>query len=201
MSPVSSDVDAHGIMIWEMGRCNDTLIKQRGVYIRMNGEWIGGEKNLVVCFTGHRNIARAVAVRLPSLLDQVLTGLCEQGATVFRAGGAIGFDTVAALKVLELKKRYPHICLELILPCRNQTEYWEETAVRTYRYILEHADSHRYLFDSYVDGCMQARDRRLVDGSDICVAYCNRSRGGTAYTFAYALRAGVEVINLHDLLE
>ena len=167
----------------------------------MDEKQITCEKSLVVCFTGHRNIAHAVAMRLPSLLDRVLVGLCEQGATVFRTGGAIGFDTVAALKVLELKERYPHIRLELILPCRNQTEYWEETAVRTYRDILEHADSHRYLFDSYVDGCMQERDRRLVDGSDICVAYCNRSRGGTAYTFAYALRAGVEVINLHDLLD
>ena len=180
---------------------NDLLTKQWGVYNRMKEEQNSGEKNLVVCFTGHRNIAHAVAMQLPSLLDRVLVGLCEQGATVFRTGGAIGFDTVAALKVLELKERYPHIRLELILPCRNQTEYWEETAVRTYRYILEHADSYRYLFDSYVDGCMQERDRRLVDGSDICVAYCNRSRGGTAYTFAYALRAGVEVINLHDLLD
>jgi uncharacterized phage-like protein YoqJ len=156
---------------------------------------------LTVCFTGHRQIAYKDAVRLPSLLERVLVDLIERGATTFRAGGAMGFDTAAALKVLELRERYPHIRLELILPCRNQTEYWEETAVRTYQYILGRADSHRFLFDNYVDGCMQERDRRLVDGSNVCVAYCNRSRGGTAYTFAYALRAGVEVINLHDLLK
>ena len=201
MSPISTKLMRRRRYEMNNTKFNDLLIKQRGVYNRMKEEQNSGEKNLVVCFTGHRNIAHAVAMQLPSLLDRVLVGLCEQGATVFRTGGAIGFDTVAALKVLELKERYPHIRLELILPCRNQTEYWEETAVRTYRYILEHADSHRYLFDSYVDGCMQERDRRLVDGSDICVAYCNRSRGGTAYTFAYALRAGVEVINLHDLLD
>ena len=153
-----------------------------------------------VCFTGHRNIAHAAALRIPSLLDGVLTRLCERGATVFRAGGAIGFDTVAALKVLELKEHYPLIRLELILPCRNQTEYWEETAVRTYQYILERADSHCFLFDRYFDGCMLERDRRLVEGADVCVAYCNRSRGGTAYTFTQALRAGVEVINLHDFM-
>ena len=158
------------------------------------------ENGLTVCFTGHRNIAYETAVKLPSLLEGVLIDLVERGTTTFRAGGAMGFDTVAALKVLELKERYPHIRLELILPCRNQTEYWEETAVRTYQYILQHADSHRFLFDTYFDGCMLERDRRLVDGSDVCVAYCNRSRGGTAYTFAYALRAGLEVINLHDLV-
>ena len=158
------------------------------------------EKGMTVCFTGHRQIPYAAAVEIPALLDRVLTDLCERGATTFRAGGAIGFDTVAALKVLELKERYPHIRLELILPCRNQTEYWEETAVRTYQYILKKADSHLFLFDTYFDGCMLERDRRLVEGSDICVAYCTRSRGGAAYTFTQALRAGLEVINLHDLM-
>lgn len=158
------------------------------------------ERGLTVCFTGHRHIAYETAIRLPSVLEKVLVDLVERGATTFRAGGAIGFDTVAALKVLELKERYPHIRLELILPCRNQTEYWEETAVRTYQYILSRADSHLFLFDTYFDGCMLERDRRLVEGSDICVAYCTRSRGGTAYTFTQALRAGLEVINLHDLM-
>ena len=158
------------------------------------------EKGMTVCFTGHRQIPYAAAVEIPTLLDRVLTDLCERGATTFRAGGAIGFDTVAALKVLELKERYPHIRLELILPCRNQTEYWEETAVRTYQYVLNRADSHLFLFDTYFDGCMLERDRRLVEGADICVAYCTRSRGGTAYTFTQALRAGLEVINLHDLM-
>ena len=144
-------------------------------------------------------IAYGDAVKLPALLEEVLVDLINRGATVFRAGGAIGFDTVAALKVLELRERYPHIRLELILPCRNQTERWEETAVRTYHYILERADSYRYLFDAYFEGCMQERDRRLVEGSDVCVTFCNRSRSGTAYTFALALRSGVEVINVCDL--
>ena len=159
-----------------------------------------GGRGLTACFTGHRNIAYEDALRLPALLDRVLTDLIERGATTFRAGGAIGFDTVAALKVLELKERYPRIRLELILPCRNQTEYWEETAVRTYQYILSRADSHRFLFDTYFDGCMLERDRKLVEGSDVCVAFCKRSRGGTAYTFTHALRAGLEVINLNDLM-
>ena len=152
-----------------------------------------------VCFTGHRSIPYADAARLPDLLGEVISRLCERGATTFRAGGAMGFDTVAALKVLDMKEKYPGIRLELILPCRNQTERWEETAVRTYYYILNQADSYRFLFDAYFDGCMLERDRRLVEGSDVCVAFCNRSRGGTAYTFALALRSGLEVINVCDL--
>ena len=159
------------------------------------------EKDIrVVCFTGHRSIPGEDAERLTELLEDTIVELCERGATVFRAGGAMGFDTMAALKVLDVKERYPEIRLELILPCRNQTERWDSVSRRAYRYVLQRADSHRFLFDTYFEGCMLERDRRLVDGSDVCVAYCARSQGGTAYTYSYALRAGVEVINLNDLL-
>lgn len=158
------------------------------------------DKGLTVCFTGHRYIARERALELPGLLDKVLVDLIRRGAVTFRAGGAIGFDTMAALKVLELRERYPSVCLELILPCRDQFRYWEETAARTYHYILHHADRHRFLFDTYIEGCMHERDRQLVEGADVCVAYCDRSRGGTAYTLTRAIRAGLEVINLGDPL-
>ncbi len=154
-----------------------------------------------VCFTGHRNIPYAVASRLPKLLEQVISELCERGATTFRAGGAMGFDTVAALKVLDMREKYPQIRLELILPCRNQTERWDEISQQTYRYILRKADDHRFLFDSYFDGCMLERDRKLVEGSDVCVTYCAQSRGGTAYTVTRAMRAGLEIINLNDMMD
>lgn len=152
----------------------------------------------VVCFTGHRDISRGDALRLPAYLEEVILELMERGATVFRAGGAMGFDTVAALKVLDLQDRYPELELELILPCRNQTEHWDSASVKTYQYILDRATRVQYLFDTYVDGCMLERNRRLVEGSDVCVAYCTRSRGGTAYTCTYALRQDVELINLND---
>ena len=153
-----------------------------------------------VCFTGHRDIPLCHALRLPELLERTIVELIGRGATTFRAGGAVGFDTVAALKVLELRERYPQIRLELILPCRDQTRNWKEEDVRVYEYILRVADSHRFLFDNYVDGCMLERDRRLVSGSDVCVAYLARSHGGTAYTFSRAIRGGLETINLYDEL-
>ena len=164
-------------------------------------EFTAADSIRTVCFTGHRSIPYADAARLPDLLGQVISRLCERGATTFRAGGAMGFDTVAALKVLDMKEKYPGIRLELILPCRNQTDRWEDTAVRTYQYILERADDHRFLFDTYFEGCMLERDRCLVEGSDVCVAFCNRSRGGTAYTMTQALRSGLEVININDLMK
>ena len=154
-----------------------------------------------VCFTGHRDIPREHAFVLPRALEDELISLIERGATVFRAGGAMGFDTLAALKVLELKRSHPQIRLELILPCRNQTEKWREAEIRTYQYILERADGCECLYERYVSGCMQERNRRLVQGSDVCLAYCYRNRGGTLYTVTYAMKEGLEIINLFDVLD
>ncbi len=149
-----------------------------------------------VCFTGHRHIERSRAVLIPSKLKPMLEKLILGGTTHFRAGGALGFDTVAALCVLELKEKYPHICLDLILPCRNQTEMWDEGTTAVYRHILSLASSVEYVADKFIPGCMHERNRRLVNGSQLCIAYMERSEGGTAYTFAYALENGVEVVNL-----
>ena len=153
-----------------------------------------------VCFTGHRDIAPADAVRLPGQLERVIRELYARGAREFRAGGALGFDMVAALKVLTMRDELTDLRLVLVLPCRDQTAKWNEPSVRTYRYIEQRADEVKYLFDRYIDGCMLERDRCLVTGSDVCVAYCAKSTGGTAYTFTYALKNGLEVINLYDRL-
>lgn len=153
-----------------------------------------------VCFTGHREIPSDHAYALPRVLERELITLIERGATVFRAGGAMGFDTLAALKVLELRDIYPQISLELILPCENQTERWPQVEVRTYEYVLKHADRYEFLYPKYIDGCMLERNRRLVKGSDVCVAYCRQNRGGTLYTVTHAMKQGLEVINLADFL-
>ena len=155
----------------------------------------------ICCFTGHRSIAPDDIRQLPALLDSVLREMIASGVHTFRAGGAVGFDTLAALKVLEMRERYGDVRLELILPCRNQTERWGERDRAIYAYILERADSSVFLHERYVSGCMAERNRRLVDGSDFCIAFCNSPKGGTAYTVSYANQRGVTVINLHDLVK
>ena len=154
-----------------------------------------------VCFTGHRDINKALAPYIPSALKSEIKNLILLGATSFRAGGAMGFDTVAALCVLELKEIYPHITLDLILPCRDQTNGWNEQNIRAYNYILSQADSIKYITDTYRAGCMHERNRALVDGSDFCLAFCSSDKGGSAYTVSYAESRGVEVINTWEMLK
>jgi len=156
---------------------------------------------ITVCFTGHRSIPKECAFLLPGLLKREIEKLIARGARKFRAGGAIGFDTVAALCVLELKEKYPQIELDLILPCKDQTRGWNELSVKTYEYIIASADRVEYVSEQFTSWCMHERNRRLVRGSQVCVAYLAHSGGGTAYTYAFALENGLEVINAYDILK
>ncbi len=155
----------------------------------------------VACFTGHRDIPAAEAVLLPALLGEEIKQLYAEGVREFRAGGAQGFDMLAALEVLSLKKQLPEITLSLILPFPLQASSWEQLSRRTYQYILEHADAVSYAQDSYVRGCYQQRNRMLVEGSDVCIAYCTQEGGGAAYTCHYAVECGVRLINLKEKID
>ncbi len=155
---------------------------------------------LICCFTGHRKIGDAHMRQMPQVLDRVLERLIQRNITVFRTGGAIGFDTLAALKVLEKKQRYPHVRLQLYLPCRDQTNGWNEVNRRAYEYILSRADEVICLHERYVSGCMLERNRSMVRGSHCCVGYCTSEQGGSAYTLRYAREQGLRVINLVALL-
>ena len=158
------------------------------------------ERYKTCCFSGHRRICDEHFMRLPELLTRLLDTLVEKGFRHFKAGGAIGFDTLVALKCLELKKKYPDlgITLELCLPCKDQTSGWSEQDKSVYNFVLSRADKVSYQYESYTKGCMYARNRRLVDGSDLCVCYLASDVGGTAYTVEYAQRKNLRVINVAE---
>ena len=108
----------------------------------------------ICCFTGHRSIPHEQMRDLPHLLDYQIEKLIVCGVTTFRGGGAIGFDTLAELVVLEKKEKYDFLKLELVLPCRDQTAKWSARDKQIYEYILARADSVRYVSEKYTSGCM-----------------------------------------------
>ena len=154
-----------------------------------------------VCFTGHRQISDTEYAPLMDALNAEIERQIQNGATTFRTGGALGFDTLAALSVLSLRRTYPHIRLELILPCPTQTKDWAKENAQLYGQIMEQADNARYVSPFYYKGVLQMRNRALVEGSDVCIAFLKHSHGGgTAYTASYALKNGLELVNLAERL-
>lgn len=148
------------------------------------------------CFTGHRNIRKDM---LPQLELQVKAAVLQQmqaGAATFISGGALGFDTLAALAVLKMKQNYPNIRLALALPCKGQAKHWNAQQKSQYKYIFYNADEIILVSDEYSAECMLKRNRYMVDRSQSCICYLTGKRGGTAHTVNYAKKQGLTVINL-----
>lgn len=154
------------------------------------------EKAFTCCFTGHRIITGELKISVFNQLCDTVRELYLNGITNFISGGALGFDTLAAFAVLHLKRKFPRMKLILALPCRDQDFKWSRSDKETYRKILDAADEVICLNKSYCPGCMHQRNRLMVNLSSICVSYCKRTSGGTAYTINLAQGEGLKVINL-----
>lgn len=151
------------------------------------------------CFTGHRQIPADELPALHAALTDCLRALIDAGVRCFRAGGALGFDRLAAETVIALRQDYAdrfHLVLELVLPCHGQSDQWPPDERLAYRRILAEADRSFVLQDDYSSGCMHRRNLELLDGCDVCVCYRTHLGGGTAYTVSQAHRRNIPVINL-----
>ena len=150
------------------------------------------------CFTGHREISSFQSFTIRRKLKKTLPELIKQGYCYFGTGGALGFDTIAAQTVLDLRKKYPNIKLILVLPCVTQADRWNKNDREIYEYIKEQADKVVYISDQYTRGCMHKRNRHLVENSSVCICYLTQRTGGTAYTVNYALNKGLKVENIAE---
>lgn len=152
-------------------------------------------------FTGHRFIAYDTKSVLRCKIKQLCTDLILYcGVTDFISGGALGFDTLAALTVLELKKEYPMIRLHLFLPCTDQADKWRAYDKEVWQRIKSLADDCVYITKStYISGCMQLRNKAMVDNSLYGIAYCTRNFGGTFSTLNYAKSKNRNVSVISDI--
>ena len=150
-------------------------------------------KGQTVCFTGHRKI---IHKHLDERLDEVVSILAEDGFEYFGVGGALGFDLLAAKSVLRMRKKYPHIKLIIVLPCKDYCTRNHSAYLMEYGEIFKAADKLKILSDSYYQGCMHVRNKHLVDNSRVCVCYKYVNAGGTDFTVKYAHKKGLTVVDI-----
>lgn len=154
-------------------------------------------KDKTVCFSGHRVLhdpKDEVEKKLETAIRQCIT----DGAEIFMTGGALGYDTLAALTVIRLRNEYPRIQLVLALPCptEQQTIKWTQKQKDEYNNILNQADEVQILSEQYTDSCMLDRNKYMVDNSGKLIYYLRSARGGTGYTVRYAKKQSIELIEL-----
>lgn len=151
-------------------------------------------------FTGHRAIP---ADALPTLMDKIdyyLIPLIKLGITNFYVGGALGFDTLAAQHILDLKRNeYPQIKLISVIPFPEWTTHWSKEDQECAQRILEASDEVIYTRHCYTRDAYFAKNRYLVDHSSYAIAYCSRNDGGTAYTLKHAKSTGSKIFNTGEM--
>ncbi len=149
-------------------------------------------------FTGHRKIKAEHIASLPDLISRGIKYVYDRGCRDFYAGGALGFDTMAAKAVLRLRQAARDVKLHLVLPCYGQERHWSFADKEVYNYILGMADTVEYTSLEYTRNCMLIRNTRLVTLADVFISYYDGSgAGGTAYTIKTANKNGIEVFNLY----
>ena len=156
-------------------------------------------------FTGHRpqnlpfkfNENDVRYKELKAFLTSLIREKIEKGVTHFLSGMALGIDCYAAEIVLELRKEFPFITLEAVIPCSNQASKWSKQQIIRYNKILEQCDSKIVLQQEYTVDCMTKRNRYMVDHSDCVIAVWNGMNSGTSSTVRYAATKKLPITVLH----
>lgn len=149
------------------------------------------------CFTGHRPEKLGMGQeKIKKLLREEIKNAIDFGYCVFVSGMSRGVDMWAAELVLEEKKENPYIRLVCAVPFEGFGKGWEAAEREVYQRIIKEADYVRIVSKRYFGGVFQARNKWMVDYSSRVIAAYNGEPGGTKNTIDYALKNGIEVINI-----
>lgn len=165
------------------------------------------ERAATCAFTGHRPAALPWGtdesdprcLELKERLDQALGRAYALGYRHFICGMARGGDHYFCEAVIRLRARHPDVTLEAAVPFPQQSQRWNARDKERYERLLSQCDMETLIQQDYSPGCMQRRNRYMVDHASRLIAVFNGSPSGsgTLSTLHYALRNGVQT----DVLE
>lgn len=111
----------------------------------------------------------------------------NDGYTRFINGGAAGADLLFAAIVAELKEQGRPLFLEAALPYSGR----KKSKDQEFQKMLADCDEVKSFSERYNRGCYFARNRYMVDESNLVIAvYDGRDSGGIAFTIQYAHSQG-----------
>ena len=161
------------------------------------------------CFTGHRpgKLPWGHREQDPRCLDlkkrikDAIEAAYEEGYRHFLCGMAMGCDLYFCEEVLALRQGHPEITLEAAIPCPTQAQAWPAQQRQRYERLVAACDLETMVSSQYTPTCMQRRDRYMVDHASLLIAAFDGSAGGTRYTMEYAMRRGLQIVDLPIVVE
>ena len=155
-------------------------------------------------FTGHRpgklpwgyREEDVRCVDLKRRIRDAVEAAYDEGFRHFLCGMALGCDLYFCECVLALRSKHPDVTVEAVIPCPTQADEWREAERLRYRTLVSACDYATVVSSHYTWDCMQRRNRYLVDHAALLIAAYDGTAGGTQYTIQYAIRRGVEIVDL-----
>lgn len=166
-------------------------------------------KDFKVAFTGHRpdklygfDMNIYPYLKLEMKIEHTIEWLIQMwNAKEFYTGGALGFDTIVAKTLIELRNsgEYPYIQDYVCVPFKEQYKAWSKEQAQQWLYIvnncykpfavdtIEGYECKDVPVGKYHPSKMQLRNQYMVDNCDILVACWNgEQKGGTYNCIKYA---------------
>lgn len=147
------------------------------------------------CFAGHSDLYDRIVVSEIKKAAEKLVTKC--GVNEFWVGNYGDFDTCSVTAIKELKKSYPHITIDLVIPylTKSINEY-RELYYEKYDHILmanvpENTPKRFYITKS---------NEYMVDNCDFMICYIQKNWGGAYRTYMYAERKGLKIFNVAKVM-
>jgi Uncharacterized protein conserved in bacteria len=162
------------------------------------------KKQNTCCFSGYRpeklpwgeDESDERCRELKRRMFHITEALYDAGYRHFLCGMARGCDIYFCETVLMLRDIYPDVTVEAVLPCTEQADKWSAAWRGRYIKLIECCDSETLISLHYTSGCMQRRNRFMVDNSALIITVYDGLSGGTMTTRRYAAAQGLEIIDL-----
>ncbi len=156
------------------------------------------------CFTGHRdtklpwrdNENDSRCIKLKECIYDAVEAVYRSGIRHYICGMATGCDFYFCEAVIELRGAHQEITLEAAIPFEAQAASWSESQRKRYERLIAECDYHTVVQKHYSSDCYMRRNRYMVDSASVLIAAYNGRSGGTMNTLLYAIRNGLEVIQL-----
>ena len=162
------------------------------------------ERAATCAFTGHRenklpwrgDEQDERCLRLKQCIFDAAEAVYRGGVRHYICGMANGCDFYFAEAVLQLRGEHPEITLEAAIPCEGQAAHWTAAQRKRYDRLVAECDYCTVIAREYSRECMLRRNRYMVDASAYLIAAYNGSPGGTRSTLLYAMRQGLQILEL-----
>lgn len=162
------------------------------------------DKRTSCCFTGHRpeklpwgdNEHDHRCLELKERIAAAIEAAYSGGIRHYICGMAAGCDLYFCESVMAFREEHTDVLIEAAIPWEGQAHSWPKPLKLRYNRLVESCDFFTLVQKRYTPDCFMKRNRYMVDSSSLLITAYGGRAGGTMNTVLYAMRQGLEIIEL-----